>query len=212
MNHKSFDFTQLGGFPLEQERLAWMQQSYTEALHAITSLIGDNVIVSGCVITGDNVSDGWVVVGGELLPFRGGVKQDYITIKDIAVSLEFEDASFKAVQLSKYCEFGTSGLSFSSLTRLRTIKQLATETGMSGTFKNVNIQSLETMHLHYLSQEISGFNADQWFGILENVGSGVIGITWQYANAAPVGTLGFMLSVPPNMGISADINYILIKK
>lgn len=126
MNHKSFDFTQLGGFPLEQERLSWMQQSYTEALQAVSSLIGDNVIVSGCVVAGTNVTDGWVVVGGELLPFKGGVKQNTFSIRNITTSLEFEDASFKDVQFYKYCEFGTDNpISFDSLTRVNTIKAMS---------------------------------------------------------------------------------------
>lgn len=126
MNHKSFDFTQLGGFPLEQERLSWMQQSYTEALQAVNSLIGDNVIVSGCVVAGSNVKDGWVVVNGELLPFKGGAKLSTFTIRTITTSLEFEDASFKNVQFNKYCEFGTdNSINFDSLTRLKTIKEIS---------------------------------------------------------------------------------------
>lgn len=191
MNHKSFDFTQLGGFPLEQERLSWMQQSYTEALQAVSSLIGDNVIVSGCVVAGTNVTDGWIVVGGELLPFKGGVKQNTFSIRNITTSLEFEDSNFKEVQFYKYCEFGTDNpINFDSLTRLKPIKTISESIKVIDTSIEVLNKQIYTGSItHEFPEGMTGFmleipapdgiNPEDYIGYL-NIGlvTGLISSTY----------------------------------
>ena len=125
MSHKTFDFSKQGGMPLNQQRLEYMQQSYTEALQAVSNLMGDMVIVSGCVVNGNNVTDGWVVVGGELLPFRTGTNTGTFMVRESSTNLEFKDGQNKPVQISRYCEFGLGigSYNWSALTRLSTIKQ-----------------------------------------------------------------------------------------
>lgn len=223
MNHKSFDFTKLGGFPLEQERLSWMQQSYTEALQAVSSLIGDNVIVSGCVVAGSNVTDGWVVVGGELLPFKGGVKQDTFSIRNIATALEFEDASFKEVQFYKYCEFGTDNpINFDSLTRLKTVKDIV------GSIKSIDtsIEELSrqiiTGSVHYVwdnnltQKQIridtnGAFDASEYIGFLNNAFS--LKIVSSFYSGYPT-SFDFVInrSDVDFTYIEGDLQYVLIKK
>ena len=222
MNHKSFDFTQLGGFPLEQERLSWMQQSYTEALQAVSSLIGDNVIVSGCVVAGTNVTDGWVVVGGELLPFKGGVKQDTFSIRNITTSLEFEDSNFKEVQFYKYCEFGTDNpINFDSLTRLKTIKNIAENIQtIDDSIDQIN-KRIITGSIHYIWDDNSTqkqlsiptgglFDASQYIGFLNNAFS--LKVVSSFYSGYPT-RFDFVINrAEVDLGsIEGDLSYVLIK-
>lgn len=107
--HRGFDFSQIGGFPLNQARLATMQQAYAELSGCLAAFIGDNSIVCGCVISGNNVTDGWIVCQGELLPFIGGAAkvQDTFIIRQVDTPLTFFDGMAKPVQFNRYAEFGT---------------------------------------------------------------------------------------------------------
>ena len=70
-------------FPLSSDTMDIMQQMI--ALSAKMALLGgSNYILSGCVDTGTTVSDGIIVVDGELLAFEGGTKKAKITILGIA--------------------------------------------------------------------------------------------------------------------------------
>lgn len=107
---KKFDFTQTGGFPLTQDRLAFLQQGYVEALLGIAAAGGDTtsprrvsgmeVSVSGSDYT---VTDGWFVYNGELIRFIGATE----TITDTALvkitfnadSLDFQNGTTPAVKL-----------------------------------------------------------------------------------------------------------------
>lgn len=120
--HQGFDFAQLGGFPLNQQRLEWMQTAYAELSGGLAAMFGDNVIVSGCIVSGQSVSDGWIVVNGELLPFLGsqtGVLDTFLIRTDLT-PLTFKDASNKSVQFRKYAQFGTSSdaIAWNSLKRM----------------------------------------------------------------------------------------------
>lgn len=127
--HKGFDFSQLGGFPMNQQRLEWMQAAYTELSGGLAAFFGDNVIVSGCIVNGQTVSDGWIVVDGELLPFVGtitGVLSTFL-IRTTITPLTFKDGMQKNVQFSKYAQFGSSdnAIQWNKLTRLPNIKALS---------------------------------------------------------------------------------------
>jgi hypothetical protein len=127
--HQGFDFAQLGGFPLNQQRLEWMQTAYAELSGGLAAMFGDNVIVSGCIVSGQSVSDGWIVVNGELLPFLGsqtGVLDTFL-IRTELTPLTFKDASSKSVQFRKYAQFGTS----SDAIAWNTLKRLASYTDIS---------------------------------------------------------------------------------
>lgn len=122
MIHKGFDFTQLGGMPLNQQRLEWMQAAYAELSGSLAALLGNNVIVSGCIVSGNTVSDGWIVVNGELLPFAGsqtGVLDTFL-IRETLTPLVFKDGTQKNIQFSRFAQFGTSSdaIRWSDLTRL----------------------------------------------------------------------------------------------
>lgn len=127
--NKGYLFNEPDGFPLNQQRLEWMQAAYSEIFDGLTAMIGNNVIVSGCIIAGNTVSDGWVVLNGTLYPFKGttaGV-QAYIHVREIKTPLTFKNGQKKEVQFYKYAEFGSGegAVAWSALTRLYSIKEIS---------------------------------------------------------------------------------------
>jgi microcystin-dependent protein len=96
---------QTGGFPLETEILAHMQDAYS-IFQAFGDLVGTKSIVKGCVVTGSNVSDGVVYLNGELLPFVGGAVQTTVVVIETSVDGEFEDGLLKPIYYTRYATFG----------------------------------------------------------------------------------------------------------
>ncbi len=102
---KNTDLTHNGGFPLTQNRAAYLQAAYTEVLNAM-SLIPANdptvpVIISGMAISGfTDVADGWFAYKGKPTRFVGssvGVPgfgfAIYIVITATSTPLTFKNAS-----------------------------------------------------------------------------------------------------------------------
>lgn len=104
-----YDFTQTGGFPLDQEVLALLQDN--SDLAAKAALLGGNFcILSGCVIVGGVASNGVVVVNGEALPFVGGNVSAKVVIVETVNNLVYEDGSPKGVEKIRYATFGDDGV------------------------------------------------------------------------------------------------------
>src|SRR5699024_2515171 len=120
------DFSKLGGFPGNQNMLDFMQKSYREAITGLSKLAGDKVIVSGCVVTGSQISEGWVVIDGELLPFKSGAIGNNVIVEEIADDVLFQDGSSQTVYYTKRAKFGTGSpqYSWASFVRLDTILAL----------------------------------------------------------------------------------------
>lgn len=123
MSNKRIDFTQPGGFPLTQNALDFMQQSYRKAIQGLADLAGNSVIVSGMEENGSNVADGWIIYNGELMPFEGGTKQNFFLIQEVKESELFEDSILKEVYFTKKAKFG-GNIPFADLVRLDKIKVL----------------------------------------------------------------------------------------
>lgn len=107
--NKRIDLSILGGFPLEQDTLDFMQSSYRGAFGALATLCGNKVIVSGVVVAGGNVSDGWIVYNGELIPFVGGSVATYVVITETAVQATYEDTNLHDVYFTKSATCAASG-------------------------------------------------------------------------------------------------------
>ena len=84
-----------------------VQTAYSLFNH-LGSLAGELVIISGCVITGNTVSDGAVYINGELLEFKGGSISTSVVIKEETESRVFEDGATKPVIYKRYAGFGSS--------------------------------------------------------------------------------------------------------
>lgn len=107
--NKRIDLTNLGGFPLEQDTLKFMQDSYAAAFGAMAAHFGDKVIVSGVQVSGSNVSDGWISYQGELIPFIGGTLGAQVVITEEKQSVTFEDGVDREVYITKTATCGVSG-------------------------------------------------------------------------------------------------------
>lgn len=125
--NKRIDFTNLGGYPLAQEDLDWLQTSYRAALAAIASMVGDKVIISGMVEAGGEVTAGWIAIGGELVPFAAGaIGTGEFTIQETATPLTFNDGLSKDVLFERIAIFSGGGAyQYSDLVRIGKLIEIA---------------------------------------------------------------------------------------
>lgn len=104
-----YDFTQAGGFPLDQEVLTLLQDN--SSLAAKSALLGgDFIILSGCDIVGANAANGVVVINGEILPFVGAAITAKVIIHEDVNPLHYEDGNDKGVEYIRYATFGDDGV------------------------------------------------------------------------------------------------------
>lgn len=119
------DFTNLGGFPLEQDTLKFLQESYTAALSGVAKLCGNKTILAGVEVTGGAVTDGWISYNGELIPFVGGSFGAEVVITESATAVTFEDNTEHDVYFKKTATCGVIGeFSFSELTPLSFLQNI----------------------------------------------------------------------------------------
>ena len=122
--NKRIDLTNLGGFPLGEDTLDFMQQSYRDAFKAMASLCGDKSILTGVVVAIGAVSDGWISYGGELIPFVGGAAADQVVIQELPALVKsiFNDGASRDVYFTKFASCGVLGnFPFSDLKRIKTL-------------------------------------------------------------------------------------------
>lgn len=129
--NKRIDLTKLGGYPLAQEDLDWLQISYRSALAAMANFIGDKVIISGMVEAGGDVTAGWISIGGELVPFEAGtIGGGEFIIDELITPLVFEDGNSKDVLYERIAKFSVGGgYQYSDLKRAATLKLNLPEPG-----------------------------------------------------------------------------------
>lgn len=119
MSHKRIIADQTGGYPLDLGTVEFMQQGYNSCLQGLASAFGDNVIVSGVVDTGANYSNGWVIIGGELLPFVGGLKNTRIVVEETIEQVTYEDTISKDAEVTRVAKCASvGGVLFSDFVRL----------------------------------------------------------------------------------------------
>lgn len=120
--------TSPSGFPFTADTLHFMQQAYTEAVHAIAALAGStNVIISGCAQAGTVVGPGWLYVGGELIPFAGGdlAGTSIIRIAETAIADTNENGQEVDRFYTKTATLDAGGnLDFNALQRAGSLLQL----------------------------------------------------------------------------------------
>lgn len=117
--------THLGGLPLTQERIDFLQQSYLSAFAAIAKLCGDKTILQGVETVGVNVTDGWISYNGELIPFLGGSIADDVVITTTPTPFTFGDASVHDVEFTKVATCGPVGaFPFADLVTLLSLRNV----------------------------------------------------------------------------------------
>ncbi|MEG0927269.1 hypothetical protein [Chryseobacterium sp.] len=123
---RTFDFNQTGGLKLVTETLDGLQQAYS-IYNGVARMAGDKSILSGCEDLGTNIGDGYVMINGELLEFKGAVKQATVIVKQEIVKMAFEN-DVKDFETYRYATFGFSTdayqwAEFKRVTPLNTIEE-----------------------------------------------------------------------------------------
>lgn len=101
------NFVQTGGLPLKAERLQELQEAYS-IFNNLGYLAGNFAILTGCEVVGTNVSDGVVVMNGEVILFQGGTITENVIIVETPINKEFKDGTSKPLHFIRYATFGTS--------------------------------------------------------------------------------------------------------
>lgn len=126
MNIADFS-TQPNGFPLESDAtLGFMQSAYVDGLNGIGKWFGEMVIVSGVTVAGSTVSDGWIMVAGELIFFQGGTINTNFFIEQTVVQKANQSGALVDRYFTRKAKFGagTPSYLFSGLQRIESIQNL----------------------------------------------------------------------------------------
>jgi hypothetical protein len=99
------DFTQTGGFPLDQDVFGFQQVNINTAMQP-AAVFGSLAIISGCSIIGSTVSNGYVVINGEVLPFEAGIIEEKVRIVETRTDLSYEDGVDRPSQINRIVRFG----------------------------------------------------------------------------------------------------------
>ena len=102
------NFTAKDNFPLSSDTMDIMQKMIE--LSAKAALLGgSNYILSGCTDSGTTVSDGVIVINGELLKFEGGVKKSKITILQTSQTLHAFGVDYPEAYIFRTAKFSDTG-------------------------------------------------------------------------------------------------------
>ncbi|AMO19236.1 hypothetical protein [Flavobacterium columnare] len=105
------NFNQSGGFPLETEVLADMQESFA-IFNSLGNIAGNFSIISGCEENNGVVTNGFVNINGEVIEFRGGNTTATVIIVENPIKKEFENGEEKEVLFIRYATFGIGNISY----------------------------------------------------------------------------------------------------
>lgn len=100
------DFSVKQGWPGSSETWEYLQNMILQAQNAVL-LGGKNFIVSGCIESAGNATDGIICVNGEILPFVGGPVQPKVIIADDPVSREFFGGAVNPYYHNRVATFGS---------------------------------------------------------------------------------------------------------
>lgn len=177
----SIDFTQQGGLWTYQDTLKFMQDTYTPLLNAITTGLGNNVIVSGCAITGASVAPGWLIYNGELLPLAQSALATNIDVQEADGSEQFNDGAQKSIYKVRKAILTNAavGVPFSSFKQLKYLSaflNLPTVAGADYAAVNDNVLATITALFNLKAEllpltNLSGM-VKEWGGALNKIPAG----------------------------------------
>lgn len=120
---KTINFDYTGGFPLEQPVLKRMQSATLLVLEALVKQLGcadtGNYILSGCNISGANITPGIMYIDGELCPFAGAVGDATTKIKKQTNTLTapFENGTNPPVFIETVAVVNAAGTELQNFTK-----------------------------------------------------------------------------------------------
>ena len=158
------EFIQTGGFPWDVNILDFAQKA-AQISQQLGAIIAPLAIVNGCVENGNNVSDGLVYINGELLPFKGGLKQNNIRVVEKAEQRELESEGLSAgilfdCLITRYATFGAGAgttYNYEDFHRPQTIKQIEEKINDKSAFEKLaeRVKKLEVFARPF----VTGFGA-----------------------------------------------------
>ncbi|MCZ2442750.1 MAG: hypothetical protein LC101_03095 [Flavobacteriales bacterium] len=107
------------GFQKVPER---MQNSYTQAIEMLVKAIGNNVIISGCIVSGSTIGNGVVVVNGKIMPFVGGALKTGIAETGSSQNESYHTGGPKPLYVDVYAMPSDAGEPLTNFVRLSTAK------------------------------------------------------------------------------------------
>lgn len=118
------NFTAIDNFPVSTFTYEFLQQMSMLA-GRLTALGGTNYILSGCTKDGNNISDGFIVINKEVMPFKGGTLKDKITIKETKLTDNFAGVDYPEAYVLRNAEFSDTGeYNWSDFAQVLTNKEL----------------------------------------------------------------------------------------
>lgn len=161
----NIDFLQTGGVPLTNDLMATIMDAIS-TYNVLGELAGNLVILSGCHVTGQNVSPGVVVVDGDVLYFEGGTIVPTIYIHTEKVLKTFQDTTDKVLVIKKTVKFGsgTPGYNWADFKKLKTLKDIQVQLENTVTKQEFSqaIAEIETLK-RKTSPIVNGGVAWPWF-------------------------------------------------
>jgi microcystin-dependent protein len=122
----SVNFLGQSNFPLSGDTMDFVQEMIFLSSR-LALLGGGTYILSGCVENGMNVSDGYLVIDGEIMPFAGGVKQATVYISETRRDVDASGYHFPQVYKSRTAAFGIGSRQYNwtDFIRVKTNTELA---------------------------------------------------------------------------------------
>lgn len=121
-----------GGLPMSVDRLQAMQDCWLGIHQSLAAAVaGDtkgNYILSGCGTAWD--ADGWLMVGGEAMPFVSGHKGGFIAISGETQTLTYQDGEQHPYHTHRFAHLDTLGVPTSSFTRI-SLATMATQAALA---------------------------------------------------------------------------------
>lgn len=113
---KLLDFSNKNyGWPFSADTFQFVQEQMQQ-LQALSFIGGNTFVIQGCIDNGVGViSNGWVSINGEILPFVGGAVQTNVVIVPTPTTASFGDPSkgvtpqFYDYKIETIATFGTAG-------------------------------------------------------------------------------------------------------
>jgi len=130
----NINFLGRSNFPLAIETMTFLQDMVKQTA-TLALLGGDTYILTGCETSGLNVTEGIVVINGEILPFTGGVEQEYVYIKETKRSVVASGYNFPDVYTSRSVEFGYADVRY----KWADFKRVSTNQELADAINEINI-------------------------------------------------------------------------
>lgn len=170
-------FDNEGGLWFTQDVLAFLQAAIATSITGIVAALGNNVILQGCIVTGSNVSSGFVIINGEILPFKAGGLAANISVQEVAGKEQYDNGTQQDTYFTRTAILSNAagGIVFNTMPRIKNLQaflNLPNTAGADYSASNDNMLATIT-GLYNLKQELNnifpiGMMTD-WPGSIDSI-------------------------------------------